>query len=64
MHKIQNELSAIEDVEKAKRGRSRDGIFKSGEIEYGCMEIGQNFDSTKELKSSLLKLPIVIKDMF
>ena len=41
-----------------------DGIFKCGEDEYGCLEIGQNTDSTKELKDSRLKLPIVMRDMF
>ncbi|KAG2223091.1 hypothetical protein INT45_008939 [Circinella minor] len=57
-------ISAIDEVEKAKRGRSMDGILKCGEVEYGCIEIDQNTDSTKELKDSRLKLPIVMKDMF
>ena len=56
-------LSSIEDVEKVKHGRSVDGIFKGGETEYEYMEIGQDFDSTKELKDSQLKLPSVIKCM-
>ncbi|KAI9244817.1 hypothetical protein BDA99DRAFT_425754, partial [Phascolomyces articulosus] len=57
-------LSTVEEIEKAKRGRSMNGIFKCGEVEYGCLEIGQNTDSTKELKDSRLKLPIVMRDMF
>ncbi|ORZ06429.1 hypothetical protein BCR42DRAFT_427127, partial [Absidia repens] len=47
-------------------GSKVDMLFKSGELELGCMEIGreQHVDvSIKELKDGYLKQPKVLKDM-
>ncbi|KAI9494785.1 hypothetical protein BDB00DRAFT_871059 [Zychaea mexicana] len=45
---------------KPRRG---DIIFKSGKLELGCAEIGAAKNQTKEMRDSLLRLPIVLRDM-
>ena len=56
-------LSAVESTENKKMGRRTDTIYKASGIELGCLEIGDRLDSTKEMKDSMIKLPIVLKDM-
>ncbi|KAG2219831.1 hypothetical protein INT45_006274 [Circinella minor] len=56
-------LSAVDATEKKKMGRRTDTIYKASGVELGCLEIGYQVDSTKEMKDSMMKLPIVLKDM-
>ena len=55
--------SSIKPISNRKMGRRRDTIFNSGHIELGCTEIGSAKDQTKEIRDSLLKMPIVLRDM-
>ncbi|KAG2216298.1 hypothetical protein INT45_012770 [Circinella minor] len=56
-------LSAITEMERAKLGNKMDVIYRSGTTEYGCLEIGQKNNATKEMWDSEIKLPVVIKDI-
>ena len=56
-------LSAVDATNKKKMGRRTDTIYKASGVELGCLEIGHQVDSTKEMKDSMIKLPIVLKDM-
>ncbi|KAI7847129.1 hypothetical protein BDC45DRAFT_26762 [Circinella umbellata] len=42
-------LSAIIEVERAQSGNKMDVIYRSGTTEYGCFEIGQKNNATKEM---------------
>ncbi|KAI9494784.1 hypothetical protein BDB00DRAFT_927974 [Zychaea mexicana] len=57
------QLSSVKPIAKRKMGRRGDLIFESGKLELGCTEIGAAKDQTKEMRDSLLKLPIVLRDM-
>ncbi|KAI7858168.1 hypothetical protein BDC45DRAFT_565515 [Circinella umbellata] len=56
-------LSAVDATNKKKMGRRTDTIYKASGVELDCLEIGHQVDSTKEMKDSMIKLPIVLKDM-
>ncbi|KAI9278730.1 hypothetical protein BDA99DRAFT_420074, partial [Phascolomyces articulosus] len=56
-------LSSTEPIQNKKMGRRGDTIFSYGNIELGCTEIGPAKDQTKEFRDSMLKMPIVLRDM-
>ncbi|KAI7849580.1 hypothetical protein BDC45DRAFT_448461, partial [Circinella umbellata] len=56
-------LSAVDGTEKKKLGSRTDTIYKASGVDLGCLEIGHQVYSTKELKDIIVKLPIVSKDM-
>ncbi|KAG2221220.1 hypothetical protein INT45_013931 [Circinella minor] len=57
------QLSSVKPIANRKMGRRGDTIFESGKLELGCTEIGAAKDQTKEIYDSLLKMPIVLRDM-
>ncbi|KAI7853859.1 hypothetical protein BDC45DRAFT_606323 [Circinella umbellata] len=56
-------LSAADVIEREKIGRRLDTIYIGDGIELGGLETGSRKDNTKEFEDSMLKLPIVFKDM-
>ncbi|CDH53141.1 hypothetical protein RO3G_08569 [Lichtheimia corymbifera JMRC:FSU:9682] len=56
-------LSAVEQLNNIKMGRKMDTIYKSGNIELGCLEIGGAPCQTKAWNDSMMKMPFVMKDM-
>ncbi|KAG2217669.1 hypothetical protein INT45_006178 [Circinella minor] len=57
------QLSSIKAISNRKMGRRGDIIFSSGHTELGCTEIGAANNQTKEIRDSLLKMPLVLRDM-
>lgn len=39
-------------------------VLKLQQNEFGCMECGRHNDSTKKLSDGMVKIPIVMKNMF
>ncbi|KAG2224490.1 hypothetical protein INT45_010556 [Circinella minor] len=56
-------LSSSLEIEREKIGRRIDTIYIGSDIELGGLEIGARRDNTKEFQDSMLKLPLVLKDM-
>ncbi|KAI7855872.1 hypothetical protein BDC45DRAFT_78897 [Circinella umbellata] len=56
-------LSSADPIQNRKMGRRGDTIFSCGDIELGCTEIDPGKDQTKGIRDSMLKMPIVLRDM-
>ncbi|KAI7856244.1 hypothetical protein BDC45DRAFT_503453 [Circinella umbellata] len=56
-------LSAVDGVDNKKMSSRTDTLHEASGVELGCLEIGSKVDPTKVLKDSLVKIPIVLKDM-
>ncbi|KAI7855876.1 hypothetical protein BDC45DRAFT_534212 [Circinella umbellata] len=56
-------LSSSLEIEREKIGRRIDTIYIGCDIELGGLEIGARRNNTKEFQDSMLKLPLVLKDM-
>ncbi|KAI9278901.1 hypothetical protein BDA99DRAFT_429089, partial [Phascolomyces articulosus] len=56
-------LSAVDGTENKNIDRRTGTVYKGNGVGLGCLEIGDKVDQTKEMKDSMPKLPIVLKDM-
>ncbi|KAG2221233.1 hypothetical protein INT45_013944 [Circinella minor] len=58
-----HQLSPVKPIANRKMGRRGDAIFESVKLELGCIETAAAKYQTKEMYDSLLKMPIVLRDM-
>lgn len=56
-------LSAVEQLSNVKMGHKMDTIYTSGNVELGCLEIGDAPCQTKAWYDSRMKMLFVMKDM-
>ncbi|KAG2218355.1 hypothetical protein INT45_012974 [Circinella minor] len=56
-------LSATEEIVREKIGRRLDTIYIGSGVELGGLEAGPTRNNTKEFEDSMMKLPLVFKDM-
>ncbi|KAI7851597.1 hypothetical protein BDC45DRAFT_515360 [Circinella umbellata] len=47
-----------------KMGHGVDVKYSSCDAEIGCIEIGKGHHQTKEMKDGLVKMPLIIHDIF
>lgn len=55
-------LSADTVMENVKHAKKMDAIYTGCKKEFGCLEIGQTKDKSKEWDDGYIKLPLIMKD--